>query len=59
MDLAVQSENYGDGKVAIERRKPPSGCVHHSDRGSQYAAQAYREILDAHGLIGSMVRLRC
>jgi putative transposase len=22
-------------KVAIERRKPPPGCIHHSDRGSQ------------------------
>src|SRR5680860_734620 len=22
-------------KAAIERRKPPPGCVHHSDRGSQ------------------------
>jgi putative transposase len=43
-------------KAAIERRKPPPSCVHHSDRGSQYAAQAYREILDAHGLVGSMGR---
>src|ERR1700722_20263126 len=23
--------------AAIERREPPSGCVHHSDLGSQYA----------------------
>ena len=23
-------------------RRPPPGCLHHSDRGSQYAAQAYR-----------------
>ena len=38
--------------AAIERRKPPSGCVHHSDRGSQYAAERYREILAAHGLVG-------
>jgi putative transposase len=42
--------------VAIESRKPPPGCVHHSDRGSQYAAQLYCEILDAHGLVGSMAR---
>ena len=41
--------------AAIERRKP-AGCVHHSDRGSQYAAQAYREMLLRHGLIGSMGR---
>jgi putative transposase len=43
-------------KVAIDNRKPPPGCIHHSDRGSQYAAQLYREILDAHGLVGSMGR---
>ena len=42
--------------AAIEDRRPPSGCLHHSDRGSQYAAQAYREALDAHGLVGSMGR---
>ena len=29
-------------QTAIEGRKPPPGCVHHSDRGSQYAAGAYR-----------------
>ena len=30
-------------KAATKCRKPPPGCVHHSDRGSQYAAQVYRE----------------
>jgi len=43
-------------KAAIESRKPAAGCIHHSDRGSQYAAEAYREILHAHGLVGSMGR---
>jgi putative transposase len=43
-------------RAAIKRRKPPGGCVHHSDRGSQYAAEIYRELLAAHGLIGSMGR---
>jgi putative transposase len=43
-------------EAAIERRRPQAGCVHHSDRGSQYVAQAYRDILTAHGLIGSMGR---
>lgn len=42
--------------VAIEGRKPPPGCLHHSDRGSQYAAGAYRKCLSAHGLVGSMGR---
>ena len=36
--------------VAIEGRKPPPGCVHHSDRGSQYAAKAYRDYLADHGI---------
>jgi putative transposase len=43
-------------RAAIEGRKPPSGCIHHSDRGSQYAAGAYRELLVRHGLVGSMGR---
>lgn len=43
-------------KVAIACRQPPEGCVHHSDRGSQYAAAAYRDVLSRHGLVGSMGR---
>lgn len=42
--------------VAIKSRKPPPGCMHHSDRGSQYASQVYRMILAEHGLVGSMSR---
>jgi putative transposase len=43
-------------KAAIATRQPPRGCVHHSDRGSQYASEVYRELLAAHGLAGSMGR---
>jgi putative transposase len=43
-------------KAAIGARKPPRGCMHHSDRGSQYASEAYRELLAEHGLVGSMGR---
>ena len=43
-------------KAAIETRRPPPGCIHHSDRGSQYAAELYRKTLAAHGLVGSMGR---
>ena len=42
--------------TAIELRNPPPGCIHHSDRGSQYAAQAYRALLGEHGPVGSMGR---
>lgn len=43
-------------RTAIERRRPLPGCIHHSDRGSQYAAEAYRQVLAEHDLIGSMGR---
>lgn len=42
--------------TAIASRKPPPGCIHHSDRGSQYAAEDYRRELAKHGLKGSMGR---
>jgi putative transposase len=42
--------------VAIETRRPPPGCIHHSGRGTQYASEGYREILAQHGFIGSMSR---
>lgn len=42
--------------AALKGRRPPSGCIHHGDRGSQYAAGRYREQLEAHGLRGSMGR---
>jgi putative transposase len=43
-------------RSAIEQRRPPPGCVHHGDRGSQYAAGLYRQALADHGLVGSMGR---
>jgi putative transposase len=43
-------------KAAIHVRSPPVGCVHHSDRGSQYASEPYRRLLAAHGIVGSMGR---
>ena len=43
-------------EAAVAARGPPPGCVHHSDRGSQYAAEPYRKKLAAHGLRGSMGR---
>ena len=43
-------------KAAIRARRPPKGCIHHSDRGSQYASEIYRNSLADHGLVGSMGR---
>ena len=42
--------------MAIEHRRPAHGVVHHTDRGSQYAATRYRELLAGHGLTASMSR---
>ncbi len=43
-------------RVAIGGRDPGAGLVHHSDRGSQYAAGDYRKILAARGITVSMSR---
>jgi putative transposase len=43
-------------KAAVRNRNPPAGCIHHSDRGSQYASEIYPALLDAHSLVGSMSR---
>ena len=44
-------------RMAIWLRRPPPGLIVHSDRGSQYASKAYRNLLKAYGFIGSMSRL--
>jgi len=40
--------------MAISRRAPAAGLVHHSDRGVQYTAQSFRELLQRHGMVCSM-----
>jgi putative transposase len=42
--------------IALARRHPAPGVLHHSDRGSQYACGAYREMLTAAGMMCSMSR---
>lgn len=39
---------------AVWRRKPVKGLIFHSDRGSQYASEAFREALKGHGFLQSM-----
>lgn len=43
-------------KRALVNRRNPTGVIHHSDRGVQYACHAYRQQLKAAGLIASMSR---
>jgi putative transposase len=37
-------------RQAIDLRQPAPGLVHHSDRGVQYASNAYAELLIEHGI---------
>jgi putative transposase len=61
-DLAIRALN-----MAIALRRPPKGCIHHTDRpshglqanrcratGSQYCSHDYQKILRNHGLVASM-----
>jgi putative transposase len=41
-------------KMAIRQRKPSAGLIHHSDRGSQYASNDYRSLLEKHDMLCSM-----
>ena len=42
--------------LALGLRGPPAGLLHHSDRGSQYCAHDYREVLENRGITVSMSR---
>jgi len=43
-------------QMAIAQRQPAPGLIVHSDRGSQYASAAHREVLDRHHFVASMSR---
>ena len=42
--------------MALMNRTPTAGLVHHSDRGSQYAAMSYQRRITEYGFIPSMSR---
>lgn len=42
--------------MALKNKRPPVGLIHHSDRGSQYCSQYYREIQQQSGIKTSMSR---
>jgi len=48
-DLAINALQQ-----AVWRRKPEAGCIFHSDRGSQYAGNAFRDLLGKYGFLQSM-----
>ena len=48
-DLAIRAL-----QMAIAFRQPPKGCIHHTDRGSQYCSHDYQKILRQHGFKVSM-----
>lgn len=41
-------------EMALKRRSPQEGLIHHSDRGVQYACGDYRQVLAEHGITCSM-----
>lgn len=43
-------------RMALIQRQPEAGLLHHSDRGSQYASDAYRALLAQHTIQVSMSR---
>ena len=43
-------------RMALRRRRPAPGLVHHSDRGVQYASRDYTQVLEQHGIRISMSR---
>ena len=43
-------------EMAMKRRRPGIGLLHHSDQGCTYASEAYQAILDVNGIVCSMSR---
>ena len=48
-DLAIRALD-----MAVALRQPPKGCIHHTDRGSQYCSHDYQKRLKKHGFEISM-----
>ncbi len=42
--------------MALQRRCPDVGLLHHSDQGCTYASEDYQTVLEAHGIVCSMSR---
>ena len=42
-------------EMAVKRRRPQQGLIFHSDRGSQYASESYRQTLCLYEMLQSMI----
>ena len=42
--------------MALDKRQPKNGLIWHTDRGSQYASDSHRELLEQHNILQSMSR---
>jgi putative transposase len=57
MDTHMRTELVVDAlEMAVWRRKPGAGLIHHSDRGSQYMALSFGRRLKEVGIVPSMGR---
>jgi len=57
LDRSLQSRlALGAPRQAIMSRQPPPGLVHHSDRGVQYACEAYLQMLRENQIMPSVSR---
>jgi putative transposase len=58
MDAHMRTDLVKDAlQMALQRRRPERGLLHHSDRGVQYACGDYQQLLASHGCISSMSRI--
>jgi len=57
MDKHMEQELVASAlQMATAQRRPGTGVLHHTDRGSQYAAHDYQQLLNAHKMTVSMSR---
>jgi transposase InsO family protein len=56
LELSASAQLRAALQMALRRRHPPRGLLHHSDQGIQYASADYQAILVAHHVVPSMSR---
>jgi len=55
MDSKLSHELLAEAlRKALRQRRPESGVLFHSDRGTQYSSYAFRDLMEQHGFVQSM-----